>query len=193
MLNLTWRDIDFERKTADVSPKQGSQHTWEWHVKYTDRRKLPLTDEMVTLLAQHQDQQREGLPYVFVPPSRYDYIQPARQLGSWILENGMKLVSNIDRQFKSIRLMANIDNGEFHDFRRTCITNCFGSGLTEFDIMTLAGHSCFETTRRFYLAVRPDLVDRARTASSVAMSEIPVGKLLQVPFSNQASRTGACN
>ena len=31
--------------------------------------------------------------------------------------------------------------------------------------MNLAGHSCFETTRTFYLSVRRDLIDNARVVS----------------------------
>lgn len=52
--------------------------------------------------------------------------------------------------------------------------------LSEFDVMTMAGHASFETTRRFYLAVRSDLLDRARKASSAALKLLPVAKLLQV-------------
>jgi hypothetical protein len=35
---------------------------------------------MVTLLAQHQADQPERIPYVFVPPNRYNYIQQASTL-----------------------------------------------------------------------------------------------------------------
>lgn len=34
-------------------------------------------------------------------------------------------------------------------------------GLSEFEVMTLAGHAMFETTHRFYLAVAQDILDRA--------------------------------
>ena len=186
LLNLTWRNIDFERKTAEVAPKQDTEHTWEWHIKDTDRRTLPLTDDMVALLAQHQAQQLEGLSYVFIPSGRYGRIQEARRQGKWTVDKGKDPLSNFDRQFRSIRSKASIDDAEFHDFRRTCITNWFASGLSEFDVMTLAGHSCFETTRRFYLAVRPDLVDRARAASSLAMASVSIADSLQVPFSGKS-------
>ena len=49
---------------------------------------------------------------------------------------------------------AGIEKGEFHDLRRTCLTNWLVNGLREFDVMTTAGHASFETTRRFYLAVQ---------------------------------------
>lgn len=52
-----------------------------------------------------------------------------------------------------------------------CLTNWFAAGLSEFDVMNMAGHSSFETTRQFYLAVRNDLLDRARETSTKAMSK----------------------
>ena len=39
-----------------------------------------------------------------------------------------------------------------------------------------------KTTRRFYLAVRDDLLERTRQASSKVMAGISVANLLQVPF-----------
>ena len=53
LLNATWRDVDFEAKTIDVSPKQSTPETWRWLIKDTDRRTLPLTDELVAMLAKH--------------------------------------------------------------------------------------------------------------------------------------------
>ena len=44
-LNTTWRDIDFAHMKIDVSPKRGREDTWEWHIKDTERRTLPLTTE----------------------------------------------------------------------------------------------------------------------------------------------------
>jgi len=59
-----------------------------------------------------------------------------------------------------------VDKRTFHDIRKTAITNWFRQGLSEYDVMTLAGHANFETTHRFYLAVADDLVDRARQATT---------------------------
>ncbi|MHC4397166.1 MAG: hypothetical protein ACYS1A_16125 [Planctomycetota bacterium] len=59
--------------------------------------------------------------------------------------------------------------------RRTAITNWFVNGMSENDVMVLAGHSNFTTTHEFYLAVAEDLVDRARLASANSVDQ----KLLQ--------------
>ena len=56
--------------------------------------------------------------------------------------------------------------GTFHDIRRTAITMWFANGMSEYDVMTLAGHSSFSTTHKFYLAVADDLIQRAREATA---------------------------
>ncbi|MGD0572867.1 MAG: site-specific integrase [Sedimentisphaerales bacterium] len=182
LLNTTWKDIDFEHKSVDVSPKKDVEYMWEWHIKDTDRRTLPLTDELVRFLAEHQATQPEKHPYLFIPADRYDYIQRLRNDGKWSVQQGCCPVNNFDRQFKVVLKTAGIENGGFHDLRRTCLTNWFTNGLNEHDVMTMAGHANFETTRRFYLAVRDDLLERTRQASSKAMAGISVANLLQVPF-----------
>jgi len=49
--------------------------------------------------------------------------------------------------------IAHVDKGTFHDIRKTAITDWFRQGLSEYDVMTLAGHANFATTHKFYLAV----------------------------------------
>ena len=40
------------------------------------------------------------------------------------------------------------------------------NGMSEHDVMVLAGHASFATTHEFYLAVADDLIHRARAASA---------------------------
>jgi integrase len=170
LLNTTWWNIDFDRQTIDVSPKKDTGQTWEWHIKDTERRTLPLTEEVVLLLAEHQAKQPEAHPYVFVPPKRYRRIQQNQQQGKWTVRHGKCPVNNFNRQFNAILARAKVDHGEFHDLRRTCLTMWLSNGLSEYDVMHLAGHGDFETTRQFYLAVREDLLERARAVSAEAMN-----------------------
>ena len=187
LLNTTWRDIDFARQVIDIEPKKSTDRTWEWHIKDTDRRSLPLTEEIVQLLVKHQEKQPEGYPYVFVPPQRYDRIQLRRSQDNWSVEDGCSPVNNFSRQFDDILLRAGIEieHGEFHDFRRTCLTNWLASGMSEYEVMKLAGHASFDTTRRFYLAVRGDILDRARQASSAALQGNLVARWLRAPISGK--------
>jgi hypothetical protein len=55
--------------------------------------------------------------------------------------------------------------------------------MSEYDVMTLAGHSDSSTTHGFYLAVNPNLVDRARKATASSVRHF-VTSLSQVPFSD---------
>ncbi len=168
LLNCTWQDIDFAEQTIKVSPKANTAATWEWRIKDTDRRTLPLTDRMTQLLADHQNRQPEGYPYVFVPSARYDYIQQElRAKGKWTYSDSRSnVIPSFSYGFRKILRQGHVDEGQFHDLRRTAICNWFREGLRELEIMRLAGHANFATTHRYYLRVRDDLVDRAREVTA---------------------------
>jgi len=181
LLNATWRDIDFARMTVDVAPKRDSVDTWEWHIKDTERRTLPLTAELVSLLVEHQMSQPEGCPYVFVPMERYERIQELRRAGQWTVERGRSPLSKFCQHFNKIRRLAGIDTGTFHDLRRTCLSNWIIQGLSLHEVKELAGHAGIETSERFYLAVRKDVLDRARAASEASRKGNFVARLLRAP------------
>lgn len=172
LLNTVWSDIDFDAKTIDVSPKKDSAETWCWLIKDTERRTLPLTEEIVAVLAEHQNEQPEGYPYVFVPLYRYDRIQQLRQQDKWSLSDSrLKVVNNFRRKFKKILKRAGVKSKRFHDFRNTALSNWFATGLREYEVMRLAGHSDFSTTHKFYLAVADDLINRARDAAAKSLGQ----------------------
>jgi len=99
------------------------------------------------MLVDHQTQQPERHPYVFVPTASYDYIQNVvRPKGEWTLtETRLKVVNNFKRQFNVIPRKAGVKKGTFHDFRRTAISMWFANGMSEHDVMVLAEHSSFAT------------------------------------------------
>jgi len=179
LLNTTWRDIDFARMTVDVSPKKDRKDTWEWHIKDIERRTLPLTVELVRLLIEHQMSQPEGFPYIFVPMVRYERIQEYRQAGQWTVEKGRLPLPKFCHHFNKIRDRAGIRTGTFHDLRRTCLSNWIVQGLSLHEVKELAGHASIETTERFYLAVRKDVLDRARAASEASGKGKFVARLLR--------------
>jgi len=167
LLNCTWRDVDFATKTIDVSPKEDTPETWRWLIKDTDRRTLPLTDELVAMLAKHQVNQPSGYPYVFVPVRRYDHIQKLRLQGRWTLvDSRLKVVDNFKPNFEKILRRASVRIRRFHDLRNTAITSWFRNGMSEYDVMKLAGHADFKTTHKYYFRVHDDLLDRARQATA---------------------------
>jgi integrase len=113
------------------------------------------------MLVAHQSRQSEGYPYVFIPPARYDHIQQLRAEGKWTYcDSRTKTVARFNKVFLMLLKRAGIGQGEFHDLRRTAICNWFIEGLSELEVMKLAGHTSFETTHRYYLKVRDDSVAR---------------------------------
>ena len=173
LLNCTWGDIDFDAQTIEVNPKENTKETWEWRIKDTDHRTLALTEEIVQMLVDHQAQQSEGYPYVFVPTARYDYIQNVlRPKGKWTLtDSRLKVVNNLRRQFNTILRKAGVKKGTIHDIRRTAISMWFANGMSEHDVMVLAGHASFATTHKFYLAVSDDLIQRSRIATAQGLRQ----------------------
>ncbi len=172
MLNLVWDDVDFEGMTIEVNPKESTDATWEWQIKDSDHRSLPLRDDVKRLLAELKHRRPDDYPYVLIPPARYDFIQRTRQKGKWTLSSARNsVINNFTRQFGKILVLAKVDKRTFHDIRRTAITSWFRQGLSEYDVMTLAGHANFETTHKFYLAIADDLISRARKAVTHEVSQ----------------------
>jgi integrase len=191
LLNTTWQDIDFDKQFIEVSPKKNTSLTWEWHIKDNERRTLPLTDEVVFRLTQHRTKEAKVHPYVFIPPYRYEHIQQLRKDGKWTVRHGMCPVNNFTRQFRAILNGACVETGQFHDLRRTCLTRWLFNGLSAYDVMNLAGHADFDTTRRFYLAVREDLLQRAREASKAAMNGDFVAHLWRTPEKEEKGKSSS--
>jgi len=102
LLNTTWADIDFDRLMISVSPKQNTTHTWEWRIKDSERRTLPLTNEVVELLRARRTGQTKLHPYVFISPARYECIQRLREQGKWTVRHGRCPVNNFDRGFRTL-------------------------------------------------------------------------------------------
>lgn len=173
LLNCTWGGVAFDTQTIEVNPKQNTEETWEWLVKDADHRILPLTEEIVQMLVDHQAQQSERYPCVFVPMARYDYIKKVlRPKGKWALtDSRLKVINNFRRQFNRILSKACVKKRTFHDFRKTAISMWLANGMSEHDVMVLAGHASFSTTHKFYLAVADDLVHRARAATAQGMRQ----------------------
>jgi integrase len=192
LMNTPWRDIDFANMAVEVSPKKDREDTWEWYIKDTDRRTLPLTADLVKLLVELQMSQPEGNPYVFVPTARYELIQELRHAGQWNVEKGRSPLSKFCPHFNKIRARAGIESGTFHDLRRTCLSNWIVQGLSLHEVKELAGHAGIETTDRFYLAVRKDVVDRARAASEASRKGESVAHLLRAPCESDKTGKSPC-
>ena len=194
-MNCTWADVDFDAQTIEVNPKKNTIDILEWLIKDSDRRILPFSEEIVQILANHQVRQPEGYPYVFVPTERYDHIQNVlRPKGRWILpDSRLKVVNNFKRNFVQILRRAGVKTGTFHDIRWTAISRWLANSMSEYDVMTLAGHSSFATTHKFYLAGADDLVCRARAATAHGLCQ-KLGRFgTRAVFGHQRKKASSCN
>ena len=66
-------------------------------------------------------------------------------------------------------------------------------GMSEHDVMILAGHSSFATTHEFYLAVADDLVDRARVAAGQVLNPDLLRICCAPRFSSNTEKAGSHN
>jgi len=140
--------------------------TWIYRrISYSQRQyqSISITSQQVSVICLPPQ-----YPYVFVPQARYDYIQKElRAKGKWSFSSSrLAIYNNFYKQFDKIFLRAGIrKKGKFHDCRSTALSNWFAQGLSEYEVMRLAGHSSFSTTHKFYISIKKDHIDKARQAN----------------------------
>ena len=153
ILNLTWKNIDFENQLITVAVKKESQKLIEWDPKSRRNRIVPMSDESTQLLADLQLNAKEAFPYIFISPQRFERIRERQKIGTWTPRS--QVVNNLDRNFRLLRSKAGVDECVLHDLRRSAITN-WAKKLPIQVVQELAGHSDISTTRKYYLAVRSE-------------------------------------
>jgi len=137
-------------------------------IKDHEERTVPISENAAGILIGSQEKCPPGYPYVFIPQSRYDFIQTERRAkGDWTYSDSrLDIYNNFYKQFDGIFIRAGIKKkGKFYDCRYTALSNWFAQGVSKYEVMKLAGHSSFETTHRFYLAIKNDYLDKARQAN----------------------------
>jgi integrase len=165
ILNLTWAEIDFEKQLVQVKAKDGIAETIEWEPKDHENRVVPMSDETAQLLAAIQSEVQAGHPYIFISPERLKAIKQRRADGKWNPRS--EIVNNLAMNFDAIRVRAGVPRCSVHDLRRSAITN-WAQKLPMQVVQTFAGHSNMLTTRKYYLAVRPeDLVSANQLLNTI--------------------------
>ena len=153
ILNLTWKNIDFENQLITVVAKKESQELLVWDPKSRRNRVVPISDDSAQLLADLQLKAEEGFPYIFISPQRLKRFRERQKNGTWTPRS--QIINNLDRDFRILRNKASVDKYVIHDLRRSAITN-WAKKLPIQVVQELAGHSDISTTRKYYLAVRSE-------------------------------------
>ena len=153
VLHLTWVDVDLEQQRIEIRAKKAASEILEWDPKNRKNRVVPMSDETAQLLIDLQVKSPEFHPYIFVSPERLDRIKKRRKAGKW--NSRSEVVNNLGERFNTIRRHANVAKCTIHDLRRSAITN-WAKDLPIQVVQTLAGHADIKTTRKYYLAVRPE-------------------------------------
>ena len=153
ILHLTWADVDFALQRVRVCAKKGTGRTLAWEPKNHRSRVVPMASSSCQCLANLQAEAGKTHPYVFIRPQRLSRIQGRIAAGQW--RDGAEVINNLSRDFELICHRANVADCTPHDLRRSAITN-WARRLPIQVVQTLAGHASITTTRRYYLAVRPE-------------------------------------
>ena len=168
ILHLTWADVDLGQHRLEVRAKKATAEILEWDPKNRKNRVVPISDESVRFLVDMQVNAPELHPYVFVTPERLDRIKKRRKAGKWHARS--EVVNNLGERFNTIRRHAIVAECTMHDLRRSAITNWAGQ-LPIQVVQTLAGHADIKTTRKYYLAVRPEDFSSASKVLKRILSE----------------------
>ena len=169
ILNLTWADVDFDGLQIKVTAKKGGKHTVRWEPKNRRNRVVPLSDESCSRLVDMQTTAPEGHAYVFVSQHRLIRIKERERIGTWTSRSAV--INNLTRDFDLMRDRARLEKFTLHDLRRSAITN-WSKKLPIQVIQVLAGHSSISTTRKYYLAVRPEDMSSANTWMNTLMTSM---------------------
>jgi integrase len=160
--------VEFEKGYISVQAKKVKPETWPWAPKSYEVRRVPLTEELANIYTKLLAELPPGQPYLMLTEQRYWWLQKLRQQGKMTERMMLEPDENFSKPFKRILRIAQIDNGCFHDLRRTAITR-WSNNLPPQDVQALAGHSDIKTTLTYYSAVSSNILDRARSIGATGL------------------------
>ncbi len=168
ILNLTWDDIDFERNIIYVQPKQETPETWKWQAKDKDYRVVPLVKPAADLMMRIRMGLPRSQPYVCLTEDRYAYLQFRRSRGQ-MTDRQRKCPDSNAKPLRRARKNAGVQGISLRHLRSTCLTKLAENNVPLHVIQSIAGHSSIETTRRYYIAVKPESIDAVRDIGATGL------------------------
>lgn len=163
ILNLRWDDVNFEDGYIIIQAHEKTRDCWPWEPKSWECRQVPLSEQLTDLFNRRKKVLPENQPYINLTDNRYAGLQQMRKSRELIPRLCYTPNENF-KPFKTILRKAQIkdDGRKFHDLRSTAIINWLYAGLLPHEAQKLAGHERIETTMKYYVTCKNDLVQRAR-------------------------------
>lgn len=154
VLNLNISDIDYDQGVVHIQPKKETRDTWAWEPKGKRSRTVPLTETTASVLMEIQDEIPPGQAYLMLSELRNWRVLQMKRKGE--LSDRIRLCpdENFSTPFRRIIQRARVAAGTFHDLRKTYLTEMAESGLPMHWLQKLAGHSSYQTTMTYYVAIR---------------------------------------
>lgn len=119
ILDLRWRDVDFDRKRILLEDTKNSES-----------RAVPLIGHAHQVLQQHRSRRKEDCDFVFPCASK-------------------PVPADIDRPFAEARDKARLKDFRFHDLRHTAASYLAMSGATTAEIAAVLGHKTLAMVKRY--------------------------------------------
>ncbi len=162
MLNLTVRDIYYDKGYILVSPKKMTNETWTWEIKDHNQAITPLPEvirfsettinlhiEIIKLI----DSLPEGQPYVCLTPKQYNIMMDHKTAGTLTWEMCNSPHRSLSRNFQTLLKRACVEPRRFQDLRGTFATKMLRNGCSLVETQKLLRHSSLQTTARYYIEV----------------------------------------
>ncbi len=132
ILNLTWRQIDFQDCTVRLEPGE---------TKNGEGRTIYMEPELLSMLKDLFKKRRLGCPYVFHHEGEH--------------------ISEFRKAWNSACMAAEIPGMLFHDLRRTAVRNMVRAGIPERVAMAISGHKTRAIFDRYDIVSMEDLKQAA--------------------------------
>ena len=163
ILNLTVRDIDFDKGFITIREKKDTDRTWVWTIKNHNQAMVPLIEPAEKMLIELID----GLdvqPYVIVKPGYYRRLIKRKAAGTLHFRLRNCPWGNFTRDFLHLLSRASVGHKRFHSLRATFATNMDSANLSLPEIQKLMRHSSPAITARYIRHDENELVARSARA-----------------------------